>query len=692
MATRITDLPQLDGTYNLDDLLIIYNTIQEKTSTIPASVFRGRGVYSNSSYPDPAVHVNPEQSAYVLGDLFYYTPDARVEVYQFNGTTFDFITQIRQPAKYAETRLPPSAPIFATIKSSTTYVDDNFFVTGDTLEDTVLGVTFGPYAGAQYASGVETAGALGFDFRPESRLYSVDRSASTFYGTVEPTAGNSPVAYAKTNDRYEYTDGTKVWLYTYDEADEMGASWNDMQAAGWGNKVSIDQAQIHNGVTVPLQDDTAFTTGDIYMYQAVDGTRRIYGPYTESAVDDDAAWARSTFTSMNGSRTHVIAGIPPQDDTLYSPGDLIVSTIGEVRFMYGPYIASAIDADASWDSANRVTLTGSHIHSQLDNTFPVGDDTVFTGGDYIAVTIRTSVYMYGPYVYGQDLVANGGTHADQSALDLARFNSDNPVKVSGSEMHSSTGAPVVNDTLYDVGDMCIAVVDNRTFMYGPYVLDATDAIAWAYASRIQLESDMIYATATELAVDNSLYKDGDYQLVDNTTTLEHYLLGPYSMVGSTWGTRTNIRAPRSFPLVLADMPLSYAQPFGGTFVQGDTLHHVLSATRTTIYGPHDGTVNGLFSNVTSELHPANWYRELTDLQAVRDDTKYRPGDMIMNDDGIIYGPYVELQGTDMLAWPNPVNVPAIVAGQNPMVTKDGTSDKFEIKIDANNTLYFEQVV
>ncbi|MCP4059887.1 MAG: hypothetical protein GY738_21830, partial [Pseudoalteromonas sp.] len=77
-------------------------------------------------------------------------------------------------------------------------------------------------------------------------------------------------------------------------------------------------------------------------------------------------------------------------------------------------------------------------------------------------------------------------------------------------------------------------------------------------------------------------------------------------------------------------------------------------------------------------------------QPVRNEDLHGTGDTIISTDGIIYGPYTEQETTDALAAPTIVNVAAAAVTSNPVITQDGSTTKFIVKVDEQGRLYIQE--
>lgn len=586
MAIKITELPELLGDYNLSDLLIIYDVLQEKTSTIRASVFKGRGSYSSPLFPNPLVPLPSAGAYYVDGDLYYHTPDARINVYRFTTALgFVLLMQLRQPSKYSESNRPVGLGANLVLTANT-YKDDDFFITGDYFSEGDR--QYGPYVGDTHnALGVLTTVGTGFDLTYLGGEYNIIRGNRTFYGTAAITTllVDNIVLTPLTGDRYVRDTGTKLEEYIYDKADEAGATEQASKVAGWGAFTYINPSKFHEATTLPVQDDTIYTAGDYFIFNGTGGIRLLYGPYIEGQATDDLAWQRAQHSVMNGTRVHELGAVPlTVNDVDYLEGDWGLHTDSGVRYMYGPYAqGNAGSVDLAWNSTSRVVVSGNRIFTLA--VIPIADDS-YIEGDYAVVTL-----------------------------------------------------------------------DNRVWMYGPYT-------AGAWPTRVSLEGDTVHSVTAELAVDNTLYKDGDYQLVNDSTNLNIYLLGPYNLAGTSWGDRTNLRAPRIFQGAVAANV--YQPPNGTTVVDGDSYIRTISATKRVQYGPYSDTVayTNFGALITTNPDGVRWATISSPTVPDADDAIHSSGDYTITDIGNIYGPYVEGQITDILAWPLAVDIKAISDASN----------------------------
>lgn len=517
MPIKITELPEIvNGDINQTDLLIIYDSIQEKTSTIKADGFRGMSVYSSPQPPDPNNHVNPDLSSYTNGDVYIYDKDAYAIVYRYDASTIKFIevANLRVPTTFTDTTLPKGLT-YSAFKTGSIYKDNTKFINGDYVKDEQEGVTYGPYSEAD-----------GFRFAKFTRAYTVNRSPKIFKGTADPdiTLTDYPVSgdmYLKT-----LTNGSVV-AYAYDESLEASSDWDTAVVQGWGDAEPFNTKGIVPIDTLEV-DDTKFSTGDYAIYD-VNKTPLLYGPYVSgestvanawgtpailrspltakvsevptnvSAIADFKAWSgdyvehtntgdnkptyRYTITAISelGEITYdlgtlltkprllTLAGdaVPSKDDTTYVAGDVALNSYG-TRF--GPYVTSAANDTAAWPlgslgepylhEATLSTSTGSPSAKPSDYT------PFLRTGDVIEGTFNNVKYRW-------DVTGAGDPFAQETNGTLSNKRSS-----AGVQWHTEAtlAQPVKDDTKYAEGDYIINLAGAQ---YGPYSPgESTDAVAW----------------------------------------------------------------------------------------------------------------------------------------------------------------------------------------------------------------------
>lgn len=518
------------------------------------------------------------------------------------------------------------------------------------------------------------------------------------YHAREAKTWNENTAPVQNNKRYRQGDNVfdvvnGVLYYNYQEG--APANTTDLGVLFEGQTTlagsSLKTAQVAGVWQDPSADDGKYKQGD-YIFTQSRATPRIHGPYKFGAGTDKEAWPlfsilRQPITHVNTADTALITtfdaavyptdadgnmivdgdtwekvyvadlananddtkrvtlskgvvvdyagntldwgtettngrpprfwrqdtvGQPVRDDNAYYEGDYIITVDGSV---YGPYVEDAVDNPTAWPFFTSLTANKSvrALDQASDYIPPTDNNDASWGGGTIAEGDTLFVYYVG---------SNTGKYREYLAvdIDITNANAITWQEIGKAPVNHSTSAktwPVVNDADYRTGDY---IENGSGVKFGPYVegqIVSDNKIAWPYsavkrAPKNYYKNDFLFANVSTDTV------------LPSTTSAE--------IVDDYWGVEN-----QNMMLVVGDV---------FTFISADgkvASFEVQSVDYTA--GTHTRVrVAGVGTN--SKIHNSN---ETNTPQ--RNDNTYSAGDFIINGNGVMYGPYVEGQGTDVLAWP-----------------------------------------
>lgn len=494
------------------------------------------------------------------------------------------------------------------------------------------------------------------------------RGAGFFTGTGVGTPSSTfPVAGGafKDGDMFRQTSGATTTLWFWDET---------LDPDGWLQFESLTQPFFHSAVTMgnttmevatgTSVTDATVGEGDFYRNLT---DQRLYGPYHVVNGFDFSVENRAGFVWERGPQQYVHpAGSTGRDVATWGPGQIV--SAAEVA--YGPQRGDTY---------------------QQDLADPEHGGFLWTWDE--------DAYQIASGNYSVRITAGWG---------LKRFTRSPRIFV-------GIIPPVANHTKYITGDEYRDTASN--LLYGPYdgsgytaVDEATDRdTTWGdtpttpFQNANNITSQDTYDLPYGIAVDNTAYIDGDYRFCeDNRETPA--LFGPYTTAsGGTWPRLHFLRMNTEHTVTQgADGTWqAFTSSTGGIYgvapISDDTVRYIHTfPTGHASQGQANGkervstiTVTYATSTVapgtTSNPNARQTHLNTSPGRLAFDDNIYSTGDLLQDSDKAIYGPYVEGQGTDTDAWP--VLTPGLsTAGLR--VTKDGTSDVYELHIDANDNIYF----
>ncbi len=382
MAVKITELPEITQGYDLNDLLLIYDKVQERTSTIKATAFKGRSVFSSSIPPDPDSHINGTSDAYVNGDVYFHEAGAMVDVYRYKANTNEFllITNLRLPTRYTQDHLP-QGEVLSTVKAALTYKNDSAWLVGDTLYDEGEGVTWGPYD------------SEGFSFKLPDRKYTVERNSIEVTGTDEPD--RFTIARPRSGDKYTRTVGPLVFQYSYDVDRELDTTWDVRVVEGWGLPVLLTKASLKHGILDPVVDDELYVDGEFYIsLQGNDVT--LFGPYVTGGAS--GSWGMGV--RLRASKVLQLEDTNyPINVNDFTQCRLIVGDMFNGKYSGGReegITIISIDHDTGvivYSEPYKLTK-GNDTHTADSNGRPMLDNDKYWVADFVRTPDTT---MYGPY-------------------------------------------------------------------------------------------------------------------------------------------------------------------------------------------------------------------------------------------------------------------------------------------------------
>lgn len=571
--------------------------------------------------------------------------------------------------------------------------------------------------------------------------FTEDSDNATPNTTFTGPAGHGPF---KVGDMLRLTNlagsATSLWYWdaTLDGGNGDWAKFNDFTQATFHTSVSL-AVNTYEIATVQTLN-AAFTVGDFYRHLTL---HRIYGPYHATngfQFDPDARG----YTSVRGPIQHVVAtadlatrGVDtwsPWDITnkleaAYAPGtgDTFLQRLTNIN--HGGYIWSwdeaAYLASATSPIADRTAGWGTKVFARQPETFTFAtdptaqDDAQFITGD-LWKSVDT-LDIWGPYVVGgADLAGSWGAVAS--------------IRGAASRIHSNTNVGVLarDDALYAADNDYM--VDSEGSFFGPYVSgQATDLLAWPVLAtgipRLKtLAVDMWVIPDSEKGIpprNDLIYNVGDYLIATYRPSgdfLAPILFGPYPPSGA-WPFVSFMRSESRLEIELLTGT-------GGVYGANPPRNNTIAAIYETVGLPRAGD-NLDIHWVFPEGHPTGTAGERSgyvdhlvimtvDLttgvvdyagaserrvfrmhnynaigQPGRDDGVYETGDLIVDSQGSIYGPYVRTRNSDPEAWPTLALTPQGIAyvdedggtpADNYTPVRDDGAYKFGSFLQVNHTI------
>lgn len=666
MVTRAGDIQPHIGEAGGHEILLMDSTTFALTR-IPSERFRGAGIFTgeNTGTPPTAwVGIDPG-GAYKKGDVYIQTNGSDVKMWQWNvaGSTWTELADFTPPVFHTAQSLG-----HANYETVATSVTDVVFAEGDFYRSLTTQRLYGP---------VITAGTL--DFTPGVATLTFERPAKEYNILGTDLTWTPALIIDPTEEQYFPANGDTIhqglldlehggFKYTFDIA-AYNADGGNIAAkllAGWGTRSFYRSPKMFQQ-SGPPTDATHlnYIMGD-YIFDTAN--RSIWGPYDSNAdvsgatatARRDSAWG-TTPDQNRLSHTHVLDSdvdyTPAQDNTTYAQDDmLLVRNIHaghDLPIMYGPYTPSTpwpvigVMRSPVTFEVNQATGTGG-VFGAIPAYANVGD-AVFTAqglpfvGDSIVVN---HIYPAGHATHtgGEatglvDLFEVTAINYTTLAVTVVAVAEQKPRTV---HQHTLAGRPGLEADTYKNGDF---VRDSAGFEFGPYnSAGGTAILAWPLAPmRAGIEHQVT--------------------VVDNASVAAYDL--------STLPVALAAQDTILFRITGSDKQVKY------------TIDKVNGAEED--YRPVTGFQLGERSNPLA----AKW-AVLSAGQPARDDETYSTGDMVISLGGIIYGPYLEGQNTDVGAYPPGANLPLLASTGNPSITQDVTSTIFEVKMDDNDAVYLEE--
>lgn len=461
------------------------------------------------------------------------------------------------------------------------------------------------------------------------------------------------------------------------------------------------------------QDDETYTEGDLIY--STDGS--IFGPYVLGQITPAAAWPiyvtrpDQIFTETSAT----IDLLPDPDNTVYRSGDYLMYTVTagvvSLPMMFGPYDETANAGVGSWPLLSVLRSPIDYNLLSVNATFAV--HAAITDALYLAegapvvgdtvIRIYTDAGGAGPtgkvderIITAIDFFVGGITYA---APTNPKF---------GQKWDSGiAGRLPQDDNMFSTGDI---LTSTTGMIFGPYVEGAIDdETAWPLrASRSPIIFSITEGAVDFLpVVDNTIYIDGDYLIYTMTLGAVDLpiMFGPYdSATGGIWNFNSYLRPPmvinfgaansvfvehdsaddtlftaRGMPMVGDSVLQSFSDATTGLVTGKRTIKVITNVDQTT----------GLITYAAPfNANPTKTWAATGAGRGPFDDNIYTDGDYLQTTSGAIYGPYLEGQITDTLAWP----VRTLAPSEQPiLITQEGgVGAVFELKIDENNQIFLEE--
>lgn len=454
----------------------------------------------------------------------------------------------------------------------------------------------------------------------------------------------------------------------------------------------------------PASNDGSYKQGD-FIFTASKGTPRIHGPYKFGAASDKEAWP--LYATLRSPITHIATAataLPTSFSSDYpihsldtgvddgQGGTVIVETmITEGDTWEKVYVSDLVNSNAD---TKRVTLSQGVKINYIDSTLdwgtetkagrpprfwrqdtvgqPVKDDNNYYAGDYV-ITVDGSVY--GSYV---ESAADNATawpfftslKASKTVRALDQLTTYTP---STANNHSSWGG----GTIAEGDTLLVYYAGSNTGKYREYLATDIDVangntITWQEVGK----APVIHATSSKSwpDVNDADYRTGDF--IDNGSGIRFGAYVEGQVVADkkvAWVFSSVKRSPKKFyknsftfattdPITVLPSTTSYfiGDEYWGAenkdlmLVVGDTFTFISDDNKIISYEVQSvDYTSGTYSvsrvagvGTNSKIHNST---ETSTPQ--RNDNIYSAGDFIINANGVMYGPYVEGQSTDVSSWP-----------------------------------------
>ncbi len=625
MAKMITDLPERFE-QDADDLVVIYDILQERTSTIKAKTFRGAVTHTAAS----AVATPPSND---LTDTMF---DGRlIKVLDFWR---DDTTDI--DGTYREYQAIAVDPLGQTVEW------------GNPILHT-------PRDAFVFQVGTQ----------PNSYEPPTDQS-DALYGGVAVIAGDKI--------RWQVDGST-----TGKEIIQGPCTLETDGSINWGVRSNPNAAKIHNSDSLdhPALNDEDYSVDEYILGQA----GNIYGPYVELQTDELLAWPLYTRREPHTYYTSVDTDVDARDTTALnatleslSPypfdGDTLIVNIGTQDKQYRYTIEQVDSAEDAYRPPSGFQVvarenpnTSITFTEDTDLAWPTQDDEKYSAGDYMSIP---NDILFGPYV--------NGASSDIEAWPLTHQRSPKNWVATAANYADSLGTGV---TAWDgalAGDtLTYAIGSVQRIMFDIVKADAGDedynpAGGFELTNRRNANAQRTLSTTEE---GRPARNDEIYPVGDLIRSADGSLFGPYVDGSATdkaaWPLRQRRSSPRTFEVVLAsNAPGDFfnRDPNGTEYanaLEGDTLSISIAQGTKRIkqdfvrvdsndpddYLPASGfdwtlRRSGKPLRMWPRPFPQNIYgRPVEDLH---DDS---PGDYIKTLEGNVFGPYAEGASDAKASWP-----------------------------------------
>ncbi len=667
MAHKITDRTEIFS-QDADDLLLIYDVLQEKTSTIRAKTFRGGITHTSVNSAALAPVTDLEDSTFdglliKVGDFWRddtTAVDGSYREYQATAVDYDNAT------------VTWSSPILYTPRKLTT-----------------------------------------FDLGDQSNTFlPIPHIAAAMWGGVIPISGD----YVE----YDITGSTMGKRVKYGPAIVAPTGVID-----WGERRSAYPRGIYSHPTKdhPPRNDLNYFEGD-FMGGKEGNT---YGPYVERKTSDLESWpllSKRAIHVYSVNRATDVEALAVDVNSLSDPvpfeGDRIRIFVNGGEKEYLGDIERVDPTDDMYLPASGFKITDLHnpkgvrvYHTGAGVLRPSIDDEHYSQGD---IAITEAANQFGPYVTGQTdvrlawpvMIIRPTISTTVSVIDNAAANAYDPNTISPRPVHgdvllvSTTDGTGANNDRTKIRRFLITKKDANDEDFDP-VLGFELTVKQNY---FPIRSFHEF-TDTRPVRDDRVYSDND---MINTSAGSHIdtdgvLFGPYtegqSSDAAAWPVHT-LRQERTFEVDVAtnadavayDLSLLPQPILAGDHVLFTLATDMMIRFTLTRVDPLDGPfqpTSGLVLAHRTNGTTARWHATSETNVPARDDETYAPGDMIVNGNAKMYGPYVGEQATDALAWPTGPDIAAAASVGNPSVLADDTVTRSEFRVDENNNPYLVEL-
>ncbi len=658
MAKMITDMNEID-TQDENDLLVIYDKLQERTSTIKASKFRGGITHiSVNAVATPPVE---DMTDAMFTDLLIKPNDFwRDDTTAIDGSYREYQALT---VDYNTNRLTWGDPVLYTPRT--------------------------PF--------VFPAGEQATDYAPPTD------QADALYGGITIIAGDRV--------RWQVAGST-----TGKETITSKCIVNADDSIDWGANQNPRPTLTHNSgvLTHPVLNDADYSVGDFIIGN--EGNR--YGPYIEGESDDLVAWPLQRQREPHRYTLDVADDEAAQDQTALNAliatwepypfeGDTLLLSIPASSKQYLYTIARMDPLEDQYRPAsglevrNPLNPNALMHYNASTNTWPERDDNRYSRGDTFTIGVDMT---FGPYMTGRT--------NDPHAWPLLRRRAPrdwNLFEEVGIELGGNS------DTYgFDISSMAgfmhddtltLQIVTGKRVRYDvlKVVNDDEDYLpASGFKLMNRRNPDVSVTRRSDHAgwpeMDDEIVSVGDYHRTSNGNIFGPYIEGqPIDMLA--WFIHT-IRPVTTHRRDLADEAAIqafeyYMLPWP---IDGDKVIFTLPTGKIVEYDIHQVTAtddpfmpdDGFEFVNRRNGRNSIFHNSGTDGQPARNDDLYGTGDSIISTDGKIYGPYVEGQATDALAAPFLVNMAAAAATGNPILTQEGTGTKFILGLQADGKFFREE--